>query len=137
MENVGSLELVVILLVVLIFFGPRKIPELAASLGKGLRKFNAAKENLEGQIKTTMKEPMDSINEAKAGFQKKMTEMSAPIREVVAPALTIAEPSVSTPAPIFTPPEGSVPHLDVAVTPEGSPQQPAPEPPPQVPTHEA
>jgi sec-independent protein translocase protein TatA len=45
MGNIGATELILILLVVLIFFGSRKIPELAQGLGKGLREFRkAAKE---------------------------------------------------------------------------------------------
>ena len=56
-ENVGGGEILLVLLVILIFFGPKKIPELAQSLGKGLRKFNDAKSGFETQVKTAMKEP--------------------------------------------------------------------------------
>jgi len=43
--RVGSGELLLILLVFLVLFGAKKIPELAKSLGKGIREFkNATKE---------------------------------------------------------------------------------------------
>jgi sec-independent protein translocase protein TatA len=42
MGNLGVTEIVLILLVVLIFFGAKKIPELAQGLGKGIREFRKA-----------------------------------------------------------------------------------------------
>jgi sec-independent protein translocase protein TatA len=45
MGNIGVKELVVILLIILILFGAKKVPELAKGLGSGLREFKkAAKE---------------------------------------------------------------------------------------------
>jgi sec-independent protein translocase protein TatA len=47
--RVGSGELLLILLVVLVLFGAKRIPELARDLGKGIREFkNATKEIKEG-----------------------------------------------------------------------------------------
>ena len=42
MGNLGATELIIIILIVLIFFGSKKIPELAAGLGKGMREFRKA-----------------------------------------------------------------------------------------------
>ncbi|EYB67490.1 hypothetical protein DEIPH_ctg040orf0059 [Deinococcus phoenicis] len=39
MPNIGAPELIIILLVALVVFGPRKLPELGKSLGQGLREF--------------------------------------------------------------------------------------------------
>lgn len=39
MGGIGGPELLIVLLVVLLVFGPRKIPEVARMLGKGLREF--------------------------------------------------------------------------------------------------
>jgi len=44
--GLGTTEMVVILAVVLIFFGPRKLPELAKGLGKGLREFRKASDEV-------------------------------------------------------------------------------------------
>jgi len=52
-ENVGGGELLVILFVILIFFGPKKMPELGKNLGKGIREFkNAMKDIQEGVEKS-------------------------------------------------------------------------------------
>ena len=43
--NIGTPEILIILLIILIFFGAKKIPDLAQGLGKGIREFrNAAKD---------------------------------------------------------------------------------------------
>lgn len=51
MFGLGSTEMILILVVVLFFFGAKKLPELARGLGKGIREFKDAtkevKENIE------------------------------------------------------------------------------------------
>jgi sec-independent protein translocase protein TatA len=42
MPNVGPLELVVVLIIALIVFGPKRLPELGRSLGKGIREFRGS-----------------------------------------------------------------------------------------------
>jgi len=49
-------EWVTILLVVVVLFGGKKIPELARGLGKGIREFNDAKEGVKSEIENGMKE---------------------------------------------------------------------------------
>jgi sec-independent protein translocase protein TatA len=39
MPNIGPLEIVIILIIALIVFGPRRLPELGRSMGKGIREF--------------------------------------------------------------------------------------------------
>lgn len=51
----GPMEIIVILFIVLLLFGGRKIPELAKGLGKGIREFNSAKASIEDEIKEGMK----------------------------------------------------------------------------------
>lgn len=49
MGNLGATEIILIVFVLLIFFGAKKIPELAQGLGKGIREFKkAVKETEEG-----------------------------------------------------------------------------------------
>lgn len=45
MFGIGPWELILILAVVLILFGPSKLPEIGQSLGKGLREFRNVAEN--------------------------------------------------------------------------------------------
>jgi sec-independent protein translocase protein TatA len=39
MPNIGPLEIVVVLVIALVVFGPKRLPELGRSMGKGLREF--------------------------------------------------------------------------------------------------
>ncbi|MBN8861975.1 MAG: twin-arginine translocase TatA/TatE family subunit [Sphingobacteriales bacterium] len=46
----GTNEIIIILVIVLLLFGGRKIPELMRGLGKGVREFNDAKNNVKKEI---------------------------------------------------------------------------------------
>lgn len=52
----GGSEMIFILLVVLLFFGGKKIPELMRGVGRGIREFNDAKSNLKNEIDEGMNE---------------------------------------------------------------------------------
>src|SRR5438874_11299031 len=91
-ENLGGGEVLLIFLVILIFFGPKKIPELATSFGKGLRKFRDAKEGLEDQLKTVLKEPVEALQQAKTQFDQHLIEAQKPVQEA-AKAFETAPPA--------------------------------------------
>ena len=59
MGNSGFQELLIIGVVVLVMFGGRKIPEFMKGLGKGIREFNDAKNNVKKELE-------DGINEKDA-----------------------------------------------------------------------
>jgi sec-independent protein translocase protein TatA len=40
--NIGPLEIVVVLIIALIVFGPKRLPELGRSLGRGIREFRGS-----------------------------------------------------------------------------------------------
>jgi TatA/E family protein of Tat protein translocase len=46
LEFIGTTELLVVMLVALVVFGPRKLPELGRSLGRALSEFQAASDDL-------------------------------------------------------------------------------------------
>jgi sec-independent protein translocase protein TatA len=55
MGNIGMPELLLIFLFVLIFFGAKKIPELAQSLGKGIREFRKATREIQDEVSDEVK----------------------------------------------------------------------------------
>lgn len=52
-NNVGGLEVIVILLFVLMFFGAKSIPGLARTLGRGMREIQHASDEIKREIKST------------------------------------------------------------------------------------
>lgn len=54
--GLGMLEILLIVLVVLLFFGGKKIPELMRGLGKGVRSFKDGMNEIEKDIKETASE---------------------------------------------------------------------------------
>jgi sec-independent protein translocase protein TatA len=57
MSSPGISEWVLIILAVLILFGGRKIPEFMRGLGKGIREFNDAKNNVRRELEDGLNEP--------------------------------------------------------------------------------
>ena len=56
----GVWEVLVIFLVIIIFFGAKKIPELARGLGLGLREFKKAKQEIKDEVKNVTDEVDDT-----------------------------------------------------------------------------
>ena len=54
--SLGPTEIILIVAIVLIFFGGKKIPELMRGLGTGIREFNDAKNNVKKEIQKGMDE---------------------------------------------------------------------------------
>jgi sec-independent protein translocase protein TatA len=50
----GTHEIIIILVIVLLLFGGRKIPELMRGLGRGVREFNDAKNNVRQEIENNV-----------------------------------------------------------------------------------
>ena len=66
MWNLGFPELVVVFIVALLVFGPRKLPELGRSLGKGLAEFKRAS----NELKRTWEEEVQAEEEELRKIQK-------------------------------------------------------------------
>jgi TatA/E family protein of Tat protein translocase len=56
MFGIGFQEMLIILVVVLIFFGPKRLPDLAKSLGKGIAEFKKASEEVRKGIDEAVRE---------------------------------------------------------------------------------
>jgi sec-independent protein translocase protein TatA len=56
MGNFGWQEILLIAVVILILFGARKIPEFMKGLGRGMREFTDAKNNVKNELEEGMNE---------------------------------------------------------------------------------
>lgn len=148
MGPVGVQELVVIFLVALVLFGPKKLPELGKTIGKALTEFRRAQSELKATFEGHMRElekENESIKQVTSGYTNEIynhyTEYGSPSYESGPPAdsysSTAANPStVSEPAPQGAespvsheaPGNGTVPRTPTSATAsEHSASGPAPE----------
>ena len=75
--NIGPTELIVVLIVALVIFGPGKLPELGQMLGKGIREFKGAINNIDEDIK---KDLADLKNDVKDAVKVDVTEKVEPAK---------------------------------------------------------
>lgn len=61
--GIGFTELIVILVIVLILFGPGKLPEIGKALGRGIREFNHAKNEVGKKITNDKKDDENNSND--------------------------------------------------------------------------
>lgn len=80
----GGSEWILILLVVLLFFGGRKIPDLMRGIGRGVREFNDAKTNVKNEIEAGMSEKDKKEQDAELELkqaQEKLLQAQAKVQQ--------------------------------------------------------
>ncbi|MDQ1140492.1 Sec-independent protein translocase subunit TatA/TatB [Pedobacter agri] len=98
--NMGGSEIVLILVVVLLLFGGKKLPELARGLGKGIREFKDASDGVKREIHRNIN-AMDLDKEeaeetvANNNNQRHHPTEETPVDEKVGPDLSKPHPSVN------------------------------------------
>mgnify|MGYP000037495849 CR=1 FL=1 len=63
--SIAGSEIFLVVLVVVLLFGSKKIPDLARSFGKGIREFKNATGDIQDEIRRTSQEITDSADPAK------------------------------------------------------------------------
>jgi sec-independent protein translocase protein TatA len=76
--SIGAPELLVIIVLALIIFGPRRLPEIGRTVGKGMREFRRAASEIRGELEQDLDEEPPPVRRARS--------RAAPKREGAAPA---------------------------------------------------
>jgi sec-independent protein translocase protein TatA len=69
--SVGPTEIIVILVLILILFGSKRIPEIAQSLGKGIREFKKSMREIETEVEAPLPPKQNSNQQPKESSEKK------------------------------------------------------------------
>jgi sec-independent protein translocase protein TatA len=89
MPNIGPLEIAIVLIIVLIIFGPKRLPELGQSMGRGIREF---KNSISG----------DKDKDSPEEKQRELEASQSTADESVKPAETDAKPAETATKPTET-----------------------------------
>jgi TatA/E family protein of Tat protein translocase len=110
---IGMPELVLIFLVALLVFGPKKLPELGKSLGRGLAEFKRASDDLKRTIEDEIEQGKQQVGSVKDEISS-MRQQVGELRDTIAASTATSvspppAPSVETPAQdSSTPPPGPI-----------------------------
>ncbi|MDA3875084.1 MAG: twin-arginine translocase TatA/TatE family subunit [Kiritimatiellae bacterium] len=61
--NPGLPELVVVLVVILLLFGPKKLPDLSRAIGKSIGEFRRGRQEVDDEVKTVGEDLKKDVNE--------------------------------------------------------------------------
>jgi TatA/E family protein of Tat protein translocase len=92
--SIGMPELVIILVIALIIFGPRKLPELGRSLGKSLGEFKKASNELRSTLEEEVR--VEEQKEQRAKMEAEQTSAIDAARTGSPAETTTPEPADST-----------------------------------------
>lgn len=65
LQFIGGPEIMIVLMVVLLLFGSKQIPEFARMMGKGMREFRKATDDIKREINDETKSVSDDVNDMK------------------------------------------------------------------------
>jgi sec-independent protein translocase protein TatA len=95
---IGMPELIVIFLVALLVFGPRKLPELGKSLGRGLAEFKRASDDLKRTIEDEIQQGKHQVSEIRDEVSSARQQVAGLVNTVTAtPPGPPAAPAASSP----------------------------------------
>ena len=120
MPSLGPAEILVVLVVALLVFGPNKMPEIAKQVGKGFREFRRVQQHLKSELRDVVSE-FDSPSSTPS-VEQQATPMLPP-KDDASPTPT---PTPEAAAPGSAPSAPALPTADAA-TPTTPPSNPEPD----------
>lgn len=82
MFDLGAQELIVIFIVAFLVFGPKRLPELGRTLGKGIRELKAAMRNVKDSLEESELNVSKEIKEAKTDIENSLKKAIEPDTDI-------------------------------------------------------
>jgi TatA/E family protein of Tat protein translocase len=121
--NIGPLELIIVLVIALLILGPGKLPEVGSALGKTIREFRKASQDIQDSVSTTSPAPAPPAQQPPAVAAYAPPPAPPPYPAAVAPTPTavVAETTSEAASPQAVV-DATTP--SVAAPPAGTPPDP-------------
>ena len=106
MFGLGMGELLVIMAIALIFLGPKRLPDVATSLGKAIRSFRKATRDLTSQleideeVKAPLRELQSALRDEPPPVKPRVMTTPPQTTPVTGPAVAVANPALAADAPV-------------------------------------
>jgi sec-independent protein translocase protein TatA len=126
MPSLGPAEILVVLVIALLVFGPNKMPDIAKQVGKGFREFRRVQQHLKSELRDVVSEfdsptsatveqqavpmlpPKETMADDVAPAPAPVAEAPTPVADTPAPAPPVTPPTAA-PTPIVADTSASLP----------------------------
>lgn len=82
LPNIGVTEGVILLIIILLLFGAKRLPEIGASLGKGIREFRGSVKEVQSDVRAELEDTgSENARHEEAAMQNEVVRQSDPARE--------------------------------------------------------
>jgi sec-independent protein translocase protein TatA len=124
MPSLGPAEILVVLVVALLVFGPDKMPEIAKQVGKGFREFRRMQQHLKSELRDVVSEFDSGTSTTTVGPDP--VPMLPPKEDPAAPpAVASSDAAPASSAPALPAPEAAAPAAPPASSEPDAPRDPA------------
>lgn len=89
-------ELLILLVIAFMVFGPEKLPEIARGAGRGLREFRRMSSELQSSLGTTLQEPLEQVQQVHQEVRQQVAEVGRIANETLTQPWAL--PTVPTPS---------------------------------------
>ncbi len=104
MGQLGVSELIIIFIIALLVFGPKKLPELGKSLGKGLKEFKKATDDLKSNWDEQIKDVERSVDDVKSTVNDATKDITRDMAADFYAEYDAPKPPAEAPPPAEVPP---------------------------------
>lgn len=98
---IGPWEIAIVVVIGLLIFGPKKLPDLGSSLGKSITGFKRGLKDAQDEMKTAMNEDAEAPASAEASVATTSTAATTPAAVTAGATTTFAKEPVFTKAPVL------------------------------------